>query len=59
MQANQSLERVLREYYLDWVNNFLTVARFAEYHGLTTKQAQQVIEMGRDLHESYCDMMKG
>lgn len=33
--------------YLDWVNNFLTVARFAEYYGLTEAQAIKLIETER------------
>lgn len=33
--------------YLEYFNDFLTVARFGEYHGLTEKQAYRVIELGR------------
>jgi hypothetical protein len=36
--------------YLDWFNNFLTVDRFAEYYGLTVKQASRVINTGRALN---------
>ena len=41
-----------RELYLDWFNNFLTVACFAEYYGLTEEEAQLVIKQGREYHES-------
>jgi hypothetical protein len=37
--------------YLDYVNNFLTVERFANYYGLTIKGAKSVIENGRKLNE--------
>jgi len=37
--------------YLDWVNNFLTVARFAEYYRLTINQALRVIRLGKIIHE--------
>jgi hypothetical protein len=36
--------------YIDWVNNFLTVPRFAEYYGLTEEQAHRVINTGRALN---------
>jgi hypothetical protein len=35
--------------YLDWFNNFLTVARFAEYYGMSENQAESIIENGREL----------
>lgn len=42
----------LVEKYLDYVNNFATVERFAEYHGYSTQRANQVIEQGRKSHEA-------
>lgn len=36
--------------YLDWVNNFLTVARFAEHHDMTESKALRVINTGRALN---------
>ena len=44
--------RKKQELYLDWVNNFLTVAYFAEYYGLTEAEANAVINDGRAYHES-------
>lgn len=37
--------------YLDYVNNFLTVDYFAEYHGIQRGQALSLITYGRDCHE--------
>ena len=37
--------------YLDWRNNFLTLARFAEYYGITERSATKIIEAGRLLNE--------
>lgn len=37
----------IEDLYIDWVNNFLTVPRFAEYYGLTEEQAHRVISTGR------------
>lgn len=39
-------------WYLDYVNNWLTVEAFAEYYGLTAEQAKTVIELGKTLHET-------
>ncbi len=48
----------LRGSYLDYVNNYLTASAYADHHGLTIKQAQALIQLGRECHESYCEMMK-
>jgi len=33
--------------YLDWVNNFLTVGRFAEYYEMSEDHARELIERMR------------
>lgn len=33
--------------YLDFVNNFLTISRFAEYYEIGEKQATAIIKKGR------------
>lgn len=38
------------EMYLDYVNNFLTVARFAEYYNMTEEEAREFIEYEREQH---------
>ena len=35
------------EMYLDWVDNFLTVERFAEYYNMTQEHAEEIIRVGR------------
>ena len=42
---------VLQALYLSWVNDFLTVERFAEYYGISECHAQELIELGRENHE--------
>lgn len=32
--------------YLDWVNNFLTVERFAEHYNMEERQAEEIIDLG-------------
>lgn len=36
------------EMYLDWVNNFLTVACFADHYGMTEQAARELIERNRN-----------
>jgi hypothetical protein len=36
--------------YLDYVNNWLMVASFAEHHNIPTQKAYRIIEIGRKLN---------
>lgn len=38
--------------YLDFKNNYLTPALFAEHKGMTENQARILIDLGRDLFNS-------
>ncbi len=38
------------ELYLDYLNNFLTVSRFAEHYELEKEKAYTIIKEGRALH---------
>lgn len=40
-------KEMIEEMYLDYVNNFLTVERFAEYYGIRLGTAHMIIEVGR------------
>ena len=37
-------------YYLDWVNDFLTIEGYAEYYGLELAKAKSRISTGRKIH---------
>ena len=39
-----------QEMYLDWVNNFLTIERFAEWYNIGEEQAAVIISAGRKIH---------
>lgn len=41
----------IQELYLDYVNNFLSVERFAEYYNMSERKANRTIELGRQVHE--------
>ena len=43
------------DFYLDWVNNYLTVETMAEHHGLDVSHARALIDIGRDAHQQYID----
>ena len=44
----------LKAFYLEWVNDFLTVACFAAHHKLTVVEAVKLINMGKSFHEEDC-----
>lgn len=41
----------LRLKYLDYVNNFLTLERFAVYYELTIEQAELTVRQGKAIYE--------
>lgn len=42
--------------YLDWVNNFLSVACFAEYYGMSEEAALKLIEKQRSINHAYFEV---
>ena len=40
------------DFYLDWVNNYLTISCIAEHHGLDEDDAKALINMGRHMHHN-------
>ena len=42
----------LENMYLDYFNNFLTVGRFAEYYGISVKEANEIINLGRIINQN-------
>lgn len=45
--------------YLDYINNFLTVERFAQYYGISVDLANMVIKEGREQNEFLAELKKG
>jgi len=43
------------DFYLDWFNNYLTIEKIAEHHGLEVDEAKALITMGRYMHHRYID----
>ena len=52
---NQTMANQLKAFYLDWVNNYLTVEKMAEHNEITVADAQILINLGR----SYNTVFKG
>jgi hypothetical protein len=53
-----NIKNILQTVYLDYLNNFISVAGFAEHYGLTTEQAEQVLDLGRAIHNERTDNQK-
>jgi hypothetical protein len=47
VEAKSKLAQLFR----DWLNNYLTVARFAEVLGVTESKALRIIDIGRKCHK--------
>ena len=37
----------LKELYLDWYNNYLTVGKFAEHHGMQEEDMDKILDLGK------------
>lgn len=48
----------LQNLYLSWVNEFISLERFAEYYGMTEERANRVVNVGRDVHERHVRRLK-
>jgi hypothetical protein len=53
-----SCNQLLRHMYVEWMNNYLTVEKFAEHHEMTVNDAQVLIDLGRSALEHYANKME-
>jgi hypothetical protein len=54
---HNNMEQVI-EMYLNYVNKFITVDKFAEWYGLDVEDAHTIIEMGRKYNEMKSQLWK-
>jgi hypothetical protein len=47
---NTSAKEFALAFYIDWVNNYLTIEKIAEHHGITIDCAKVLIEEGRSIN---------
>ena len=40
----------LKELYLDWYNNYLTVGKFAEHHGMQEEDMEKILDLAKKFH---------
>ena len=48
-------EQFLRDAFLDFVNDYVTVERYAECNNISIEDARVLIELGRKYHEQYVE----
>jgi hypothetical protein len=58
MKKTIYLRDYLADLYLDWVNNFLTIAVFAEYYGLDEDDARDLLKLAKKSHEQRVEYFK-
>ena len=51
----QPMSNQLKAFYLDWMNNYLTVEKMAEHNELTVEDTAILINLGRSYHQESCD----
>lgn len=52
------MKQQLINFYLDYLNNYISAAKIAEHNGLDLLEANTLINMGRRYHEEYTDNLK-
>lgn len=55
---NDTLKDKMLAAYIDWVNNFLTLEKFAEHYGISEKLAFMIIDEMREYNEFLADIEK-
>lgn len=49
----------LRELYLEYYNNYLTVQKLAEHNLMTVEDMRRLVDLGKKLHEQHVDLLTG
>lgn len=44
------MKQHLIDFYLDWVNNWLSTVEMAKHYGLTKRECQELIDLGMKYH---------
>ena len=54
-----TLKQTLREYFLDYINNYITIENFAKDRGISKDDAKTIIRLGKKYHNQLCGLEKG
>lgn len=46
------MRQVLTDVYLEWVNNYLSIEKFAEDYGLHVNEAQELLALGKKIMDN-------
>ena len=49
---NESTDKEIQAFYLDWVNNYLTVDVMAQDYVLSLEETKELIDKGRELNNN-------
>ena len=52
----KTMRSQLKDFYLDYVNNYITVETIAEHNEIAYKYAETLINIGRVLHNADCEV---
>lgn len=52
------MKQNLIEFYLDWVNHFISVGVMSEHYGITLSECVYLINAGRKYHEQNVELLK-
>jgi hypothetical protein len=44
------MKKIIENFYLDYVNNFLTISKMASYYGISEKLCEELINIGRKIN---------
>ena len=51
-RISQKIDRTIERLYLSYVNDFLTVRKFAKHYSLSMGGAEKIINIGRTLNQT-------
>ena len=53
--TDDGVNKTLRDIFLDWTNNYLSLKGFASSNQMTVGEAKSILEVGKSLHEKYVE----
>lgn len=56
--SRSDLHLQLTALYLEWINDWLTIEKFCEHHGIPESAAKKLLTVGEELHERDVKQMK-
>ena len=55
---NMTANKYFRTAFLDFLNNYLTIEKYAEHNGISTADAKKLIGAGHKYHDKYVKLCK-